>query len=196
MRSFDHRRLAACRWALTAILLLTACTTSPVGDRPAAQATAPECIADQGVSAADAEVARSLRTTIEGGPLYRAAAADTEAASCRVASESGAITLEYTFRDGGSIRVRRDPRIEYSSQEVRLTRPLEEMPVAILARAEALAFPGGGCGIDWRAPERAPAADDPAATETIYRGEVCNCQARVRADAGGRVIGLILRSAC
>jgi hypothetical protein len=184
---------------LTAILLLTACSTSP-GDRSAAQAAgqaaAPDCIVDQGVSAADAEAARSLRTTIEGGPLYRAAAADSEVAACRVTSESGAITLEYSFRDGGSMRVRRDARIEYTSQEVRLTRPLEEMPVAILARAEESAFAGGGCGIDWRSPERAPAADDPTSTETIYRGDVCNCQARVRADASGRVIGLILRSAC
>ena len=36
----------------------------------------------------------------------------------------------------------------------------------------------------------------PGATETIYRGDTCNCQARVRKDKAGRTVGLVFRSAC
>jgi hypothetical protein len=64
-----------------------------------------------------------------------------------------------------------------------------------LTDAEQAAFGADGCGIDWRQPETRP-PDAERVTETIYRGDVCNCQARVRSDTAGHVAGLIVRSAC
>ena len=110
--------------------------------------------------------------------------------------EPDSLTVEYTFSDGGWLRVTQQPRIEYFDQEVRLTSPLTEDPVAVLKRAEQAAFDQQGCGIEWQHAEKQSAEDDKSATETIYRGDLCNCQARVRTDAAGRVVGLLLRSAC
>jgi hypothetical protein len=147
-------------------------------------------------SAAGAEAMTKLRRTVEAGPLYAAATATRELASCRMSQEPDSLTLEYTFRDGGWLRVTQQPRIEYMDQEVRLTSPLAEDAVAVLKRAEQAAFDQQGCGIAWQDAEKQAAEDDKSAMETVYRGDVCNCQARVRTDAAGRVVGLLLRSAC
>ena len=94
------------------------------------------------------------------------------------------------------MRVTRNAQIEYSDQEVRFASPPSESPVAVLTRTEQAAFDGKGCGIDWRSGDTSAASDDPSARETVYRGDTCNCQARVRSDAKGRVVGLLFRSAC
>lgn len=104
--------------------------------------------------------------------------------------------LEYTFRDGASLHVTRNEATEYTDQEVRLASPLGEPPVAALTRAEQAAFDAKGCGIDWRTVETRKLAEEPDATESIYRGTLCNCQARARSDAAGRVLRLQFRSAC
>ena len=36
----------------------------------------------------------------------------------------------------------------------------------------------------------------PGPTETVFRGEVCNCQARIRRGGDGRVVGLLFKSTC
>jgi hypothetical protein len=136
-----------------------------------------------------------IRRTVEAGPLY-AVASRAGLAGCHSSVEDGAIRLEYTFRDGASLHVTRSQETEYTDQEVRLTSPLTESPVAVLTRAEQAAFGARGCGIDWRKVATARPSDEPEATESIYRGDVCNCQARARADASGRVLRLQLRSAC
>lgn len=156
----------------------------------------PECTgADTGATAQDAKALTDLRRSIEMGPFY-AIGSRSGLASCRVTRDSESIRLEYTFRDGASLRVTRNPKIEYMDQELRLVTALAESPVAVLTRAEQAAFGPKGCGIDWRQPEVGPATDDPRSTENVYRGEVCNCQARARSDASGRVLRLQLRSAC
>jgi hypothetical protein len=104
--------------------------------------------------------------------------------------------LEYTFRDGASMRITRSQETEYTDQEVRLASPLNENPVAVLRRAEHASFDAQGCGIDFGTLETTQPGDEPGATESIYRGTVCNCQARARSDASGRVLRLQLRSAC
>jgi hypothetical protein len=136
-----------------------------------------------------------IRRAIEDGPLY-AVASRSGSASCHATAEDGTITLEYTFRDGASLRVTRSQGTEYTDQEVRLAAPLDEPAVDVLRRAEQAAFDAKGCGIDWSTVETTQPGDEPGATESIYRGTVCNCQARSRADATGRVLRLRLRSAC
>jgi hypothetical protein len=180
---------------LGVISLLAACSAAPVDGR-AAQSAPTECATDTGLSPQDAEAGASLQRTVATGPLYAAIAGKADLASCRIGTDSGAATLEYKFSDGGWMRVTRDARIEYSSHEVRFGSAYADSPIEVLTRAEQAAFGAGGCGVDWRQPERSPAADDATATETVYRGSVCNCQARVRSDAAGRTLGLMFRSTC
>ena len=200
MRSSDlaHRLTrVASQCLVAATLASTACSPPPNTNQSAVIAPAHECVvSDVGISPADADAIASLRRTVEAGPMYAASNSTPGVAACRAGSKSGTITLEYTLRDGGWLRVTRQPDIEYTDQEVRFVAPLAENPVSVLARAEEAAFGASRCGIDWQKGEMRPAGDDPNATETIYRGDVCNCQARVRADAAGRVMGLAFRSAC
>lgn len=117
-------------------------------------------------------------------------------ASCRISADAGATTVGYRFRDGASLSEKVDPRIEYREQQLRLASPPAGDAVAILTSAERAAYGADGCGIDWQRPERHVADDDGAAIEQIYRGDNCNCQARVRRNAAGQVVALALRSAC
>ena len=193
-----HRLGPITRHGLVACLISTGCSPLPSLSQSAPPAAATECSVGGGGKLApeDADAVAALRRTVEKSPLYEASAGKRGVASCTVTSESGERIVNYTFRDGGWMRVTYQPRIEYTDQEVRLTSPLEEDSVPVLTRAERAAFGADGCGIDWRQTETRTPEDDANARETIYRGDVCNCQARVRTDAAGRVTGLLFRSAC
>ena len=185
----------ASRLAVVTSLIAMSCSPVPVASQPAGTAS-PDCAAPSaGASPQDASIVAALRRSVETGPFYTIASR-SGVASCRVTSDADTIRLEYTFRDGAALRVTRNTKIEYTDQELRLVSPLGENPVTVLTRAEQAAFSPKGCGIDWLQPETAPAGDDPRSTERIYRGDVCNCQARARSDAAGRVLRLQLRSAC
>lgn len=133
---------------------------------------------------------------IESAPLYTIPAATTGVAVCRVRYQpGGVVTLEYPFRDGLWLHVKRDPRIEHTELIALIAVP-KEQPEALLAGTERAAFGADGCGIDWRQPETQPAEDDRSVTETVYRGDVCNCQGRIRRNADGRGVRFVLRSAC
>jgi hypothetical protein len=116
-------------------------------------------------------------------------------ASCRVRVDSGQVTLEYAFADGGALTFERNPTIEYSNQEARIARLSTDNALELLRRVERSSFAPDGCGIDWA---DAVTVESSAAgmTETAYYGETCNCQARVRTDASGSVTALVFRSAC
>ena len=193
----DRFASVALRCLVTASVIAAGCSPlpPPAGGSPPTSA-AKECSVDGTISPQDADALANLRRTVEKGPLYAVSASKSAVASCVMKSESGERTLAYTFRDGGWMRVEYQPRIEYNDQEVRFASPLSEDPVPVLIRAEQAAFGAEGCGVNWRQPERRPPDDDASAIETIYVGDVCNCQARVRSDKSGRVMGLILRSAC
>ncbi len=60
----------------------------------------------------DAGTISALRGNVERGPLYTIPAA-AGIAACGVSVESGAITLEYRFKEGRRLHVKRDSRIEY-----------------------------------------------------------------------------------
>ena len=144
-----------------------------------------------------AQGAVEWRLSVERGPLYAAAIASSPVENCELRAEpDGQITLAYRLRDGGSLQAVRNPAIEYTEQTARLRLPAADDPLALLARAERAAFGDAGCGIDWKQADTQPADDERGGTETVYRGEACNCQARVRRDGAGQVRGLLLRSAC
>ena len=99
------------------------------------------------------------------------------------------------FQEGGRLHVKRDSRIEYTEQVARIHLAPKKNPETILSSAR-VAFGTSGCGIDRQKADTKGAADDPNATETLYYGDVCNCRAGIRRDAAGRVVELMLRSAC
>jgi len=167
---------------------------------PAIQSAAPsqpiDCTTSgTATSPQDQDAAARLRATVERSPFY-AVAARIGVKACHANQSSDELKLEYTFRDGGWLHVTRQRRIEYSDQEVRFATPLADDPMKVLTDAERTAFGNEGCGITWRDARTQPAEDDANAKETIYFGDVCNCQARVRTNAAGRVTGLLFRSAC
>jgi hypothetical protein len=178
-------------------LLSAACSTSlPANkaEQPARLVCAmtPEVAASQ----QQGDVIAVFRRTVESGPLFSVLADHASVSSCRIAVDSGLVSVEYKFRDGGWLRAKRESGIEYSEQELRFGTPPAENPIAVLTAAERAAFSTTGCGIDWKTVETRPADDDRNIVEKIYRGDTCNCQARIRSDTAGRVIGLLFRSAC
>ena len=188
----SERRAGRWPWLLLAATVASGCGNAP-GHAPASPASV-DCAA-QGVTAReDLAALADLRRAAEGGPLYQALALRARPGSCRTSSKSGELSLEYAFRDGGSLVVTRNPAIEYSNFDVRFGSAFRDDPIDLLRRAERSAFSPAGCGIDWSA--ASPSASGEGASETGYYGDVCNCQARIRRDTAGLVIGLTFRSAC
>jgi hypothetical protein len=181
-------------------IMLTACAVPPSVLRSAAPPATPAVCTQTDAQAAPRETGATLaalRRSVETGPLYAAAAdASGVAPMCRVHHDPDRTVLEYRFRDGAALRMERDARIEYTSQEAWLVRHLPEPAANVLTRAERAAFGVAGCGIDWQHPETRPADGNTGATDTIFRGTACNCQARVRRNVDGRVAELALRSTC
>jgi hypothetical protein len=172
---------------------LSACTQPA----PVAAASTACVAAGAPLTAQQAREAAEWRAAVEQGPLYAAASAASPRTACELARDpDGQMTLSYRFRDGNALRATRNPAIEYDEQSARFERPPAEDPLALLARAERAAFGESGCGIDWKPDEVGAVDGQPGVTETVYRGDVCNCQARVRRGAQGQVLALLLRSAC
>ena len=146
-------------------------------------------------SAATADRA-SVVAGIIASPLY-AAVAQGRTARCSAEQAGSVETLRFTFGGMASVRVTLDTTIEYREDLARFDAAVAADPVALLTQAERERFGDDGCGIDWRqSPEASAASDAPGSTLRTYRGEVCNCQARQRRDAAGRLVELGLRSAC
>jgi len=196
---WKHRIKRSIEWfELCGGILLVACTgaLTSSGNTNAAHSSASCAIVEGKPSLQDAGLAKALQRNIETSPLY-SIPATSGLPICRIRYyPEGAIGLEYHFREGGWLQVKRDERIEYTEQNAHFNLTSKEQPEAILAQAELAAFGAEGCGIDWHQSETQQAEDDRSVTETIFRGDVCNCQARIRRNASGRVVGLMLRSAC
>src|SRR5262245_43562084 len=121
------------------LLIATACSRPPTATQSSGS-SAPDCAPPPQQASAVAEI----RKAVESGPLF-AVASRGGLASCHTTAADGAITLEYTFRDGASMHITRSQETEYTDQEVRLASPLTESPVAVLTRAEQAAFDAKGC---------------------------------------------------
>jgi hypothetical protein len=204
MRS--SRRSGAVRSALaalfsTSMFLAAACSGPPApaeqqtGTERPASAASPACDPAPSSPAPDPAVLKELRAAAEKSPLFLAAASGRPFTSCQAASQGSALTLEYRFENGATFVAASDSQIEYSNQEATFPAPPGEDAAAILQRAEREAFGPDGCGIDWKA-STTETSTNARSTAQVFRGTACSCQARIRRDAGGRVIGLQLRSSC
>lgn len=110
------------------------------------------------------------------------------------ASESD-LTLRYSFAHRARLTVRVGPAIEFSEYRVELRAMSDAQALEFLKAEEREVYGASSCGIAWSAPpEVLPVADD-GSRGVVYRGDTCNCQARVLRTKTAGVI-LILRSAC
>ncbi len=184
------------RFVLLGSFFLAACSGNQAPNDKAGASDSCTVIAGK-PSSQEAVVAAALKQAIETSPFYTIPAASKGLPSCDLKFyPDGEIVLAYHFLDGNSLQIKRNTRIEYTEQTVRLNLQLPEQPETILAQAEQSTFGANGCGIDWQQSETQLAKDDSNVTETVFRGDVCNCQARIRRNAYGRVVGFMLRSAC
>ena len=182
---------------LASALWLATCGENPA-EKPqvAAPAGQPACIVEgQAPTAQPAADVLELERSVEQGPLFGAASVAGLVGCVARKDAGGAITLTYQFRNAGSLRVQRDAGIEFTEQVARFELAQTARAEDILARAEHAAFGTNGCGINWKTPDKTAAEDDAKATETVFRGDTCNCQARIR-QFDGRIVRLTLRSAC
>ena len=173
-------------WPIVALCVGVACA-------PPSRASGALTCETANVAAAAAD---EMRKSVEAGPLFAALASRSPVRSCTARGESGKIVLDYAAADDSRLHVERDATIEYSLHELRFAAPQSLNARELLTRVERDVFGDDGCGIDWSGGETSPAADASGVAETSYRGDVCNCQARVRSDSNGRVTALSMRSTC
>lgn len=112
--------------------------------------------------------------------------------TCTVDVQEERTTLTYAFRLGALLTATTDPKIEFSEQTVKQIHLDTASAIALLRRAEKNAYQPGGCGISWKNAEEESDGDR---REVVYRGDNCNCQARLIYQ-GKYVSALVLRSAC
>lgn len=203
MRSSEHASWPArLAWPVSSCLgiLFAACSiTSLPASVPTLGALSDKftCVdVDAESESVDAFQLSTLRRSVESGPLYAAARAGSGVAACRIEHRSGRISLLYNFVNGARVQATSDMRIEYSEQVARLVSPPAEAAVDLLMRAEQMNFGGDGCGMDWRQPDTSATQAEVGATDTVFGGDVCNCQGRFRSNASGRVVELAFKSAC
>jgi hypothetical protein len=150
-----------------------------------------------GASAASAD----LRGRVEASPLYRylaghhgplTPACDGEALD---GTQAAGAQVDYRAHDGAALVVRSDPRIEYF--DARLVTPgmNEATALALLEEEELFAVGPSGCGIVWSAPAETTEGGIAGSREVVYRGDACNCQARVT-FTGDSVVAAAFRIAC
>ena len=147
------------------------------------------------VPAAQRQAFRDFLVQVESGPFYRELAGKAgKAQSCAVSRKGDNLELSYAFADHGRLEATVNPAIEFAEQRATVRAIDEQRALALLREAETHAFGADGCGIDWKESEKEE-GDRPSSSALVYRGDACNCQARALFE-NGRIIALVLRSAC
>jgi hypothetical protein len=183
--------------ALAILGLLTACGS---GVKQAdAQSKATPLVCTGSLSQASAELQEaypSFQRRVEDGPLYQALQQRLgPPRGCVRSVQAEGLRVAYKFSHSGALVARIDPRSEFSEQRVNLKGLDETEAKSLLQAAETNTFGTTGCGIAWDQPVTEKRGTFGGSHEVVYRGDACNCQARVAYD-GAKVIGLVLRSAC
>lgn len=138
---------------------------------------------------------RTLQQQMTAGPFYKELLLHFgKPLTCSVDVQNGGTNLTYTFRRGVQLIAQTDPKIEFTEQRIELIHMDTAKAIALLKRAELDAYRPGGCGISWTSgQEESPGAA--SRREIVYRGDTCNCQARL-IYKDNYVVMLVLRSAC
>jgi len=185
------------RIAVVLFGLLAGCGSGATKTDATPERSPPACSGELSQGAAELQRAYpSFQRHVEEGPLYQALVQRLgPPRGCQRAVQDGGLRLAYRFSKSGALVAQVDPRIEFSEQSVRLPGLDEAEAKSLLQAAEANTFGTTGCGIAWDQPVTEQRRGSSASREIVYRGDACNCQARIGYD-GAKVVGLALRSAC
>jgi hypothetical protein len=115
--------------------------------------------------------------------------------TCSAKHEGDAISLSYDFPKDAHLDEQVNRAIESSRQRATFPGLNREMALALLKNGESDSYGKDGCGIDWRRPADETTDDPPGSRATVFRGDSCNCQARI-VYQGDSVVALVLSSAC
>jgi hypothetical protein len=160
---------------------------------PASPCAPPELAS---MSAASQKQVRDLQKRVEAGPFYRKMLQQLgKPQSCSVRQEGDSIALSYAFRDGAHLDAQVNATIESSMQRAEFRGLNREKALALLKKSESVSYGKDVCGIDWSKPEDQSMGDPPGSRATVFRGDSCNCQARI-VYQGDSVVALVLSSAC
>lgn len=136
---------------------------------------------------------RALQEQVMAGAFYKDLSSRFgNPLSCLAEVQQEKTTLTYTFPGDAQLIATIAPKIESSEQTIKLVHLETDVAIALLKRAETDAYPPDGCGISWTQGEQESTA---GSREMVYRGDTCNCQARL-IYKGAYVVTLVLRSAC
>lgn len=97
--------------------------------------------------------------------------------------------LAYTFPKRATLEAEVDATIEMSRARLVVPGLLEKEAEMLLREAARKEFGSADGCVDWSAPENEDG-------QKIWRGEDCNCQARMIFKGTKRVVELIVQSAC
>lgn len=138
----------------------------------------------------------AFKRQVEAGPFYRLLTARLGSPKlCLRDVTAGALRLVYEFRDGGRLEARTDPRIGLSDQRLALHGLSQGDARTVLQETERDAFGQDGCGIPWTSSPARDRSDGSDTAELVYRGDLCNCQARM-VYRQSRLVRLVFRTAC
>ena len=145
--------------------------------------------------AARQQQVRDLQKALLTSPFYKELVRrDGKPLACGVTLDDTIVKLTYSFRNKATLESTVTAGAESAEQRMQVRSITANAATALLKIAEKSSF-NGGCGIVWGKPAEEAAGDQPGTRELVYRGDTCNCQARL-VYKGKSVIGLILRSAC
>ncbi|HUD12237.1 MAG TPA: hypothetical protein VMQ56_01165 [Terracidiphilus sp.] len=187
--------LTPARFCAAALLLALSLLGGRVSwsQSPASPCAPPELAS---MAAASQKQVRDLQQRVEAGPFYKKMLQQLgKPQSCSVKQEGDSIALSYAFRDEAHLDAQVNATIESSMQRAEFRGLNREKALALLKKGESESYGKGGCGIDWSKPEDQSMGDPPGSHATVFRGDSCNCQARI-VYQGDSVVALVLSSAC
>jgi hypothetical protein len=187
--------LARVRWCAIVLLLVPTLLACRMGK---AQSPPPGCIPPEleAMTAASQKQVRDLQQHIEAGPFYKKMLQQLgKPQSCRVRQEGDAIALSYAFSKDARLEAQADAAIESSMLRATFPGLNREKALALLKKGESDSYAKDGCGIDWKKPEDQSMGSPAGSHATVFRGDTCNCQARI-VYQGNAVVALVLSSAC
>jgi hypothetical protein len=138
---------------------------------------------------------REFQQRVEAGPFYKKVLQQLGGPqSCNAKLDGDNIRLWYVFRDDARLEAQISSTLESSEQRASFRGLSAKEALALLKKGELDSFGRDGCGIDWNRPEDQAMGGPPGSRATVFRGDACNCQARIVYQ--GASVALVLRSAC
>jgi hypothetical protein len=162
-----------------------------------ARGTERQCPTDlsAGVPAERKNNVRAFQQALTSASFYKELSRGGKPQSCAIGLDDGIIRLSYTFRGKASL----EAQVNLGSESIELRMQVRSIGVnramALLKKGEKDAFGKNGCGIAWDHPAEELPGETTGSREVVYRGDACNCQARL-VYAGKSLVALVLRSAC